>query len=255
MHAFRVACMVRTIMAIKLVDSPRYHLWTDALHARALARQTQDAWNRGTYVRWTVMSAWTAFEATCADILSAKGLGNRFKDGLDEAIKARNLAPIDWGQGLWQRVLTVYQWRKGYVHVPSTVNQARLVPALSEAEDAVVILRDAIKDIVSLAGAAPPQWVVDDSDAGWEPRDRSRGFSRVIHGDADASDPDVVRIAFVYRDAEHESAIAPPGTDHKPLLDELIRLMNVPIEAVRAYRGSTLLEDRPLLARGSDKTP
>jgi hypothetical protein len=201
------------------------------------------------------MSAWTAFEATCAAALGAKRLGNRFKEGLDEAIKAQTLAPIDWSQGLWQRVLAVYQRRIGYVHLPSTVNQARLVPALSEAEEAVVILRDAIKDIVRRAGAAQPPWVVDDSDAGWEPRKPTRGFMRVIHGDADASDPDVVRIAFVYRGAEHESAIAPPGTDHKPLLDDLTRRMNVPIEAVRAYRGSMLLEERPLLARGSDKTP
>lgn len=255
MHAFHVARMVWTIVAIKLVDSLHYHLWTDALHARALARQTQDAWNRGTYVRWTVTSAWTAFEAACADALGAKRLGNRFKEGLNEAIAAQNLAPIDWGQGLWHRVLAVYQWRKGYVHVPSTVKQAQLVPVLSEAEDAVVILRDAIKDIVTRIGAAPPHWVVDDSDAGWEPHNSTRGFSRVIHGDADASDPDVVRIAFVYRGAEHESAIAPPGTDHKSLLDELIKVMDLPIEGVRAYCGSMLLEERPLLARGSVKTP
>lgn len=247
--------MVWTIVAIKLVDSLHYHLWTDALHARALARQTQDAWNRGTYVRWTVMSAWTAFEAACADALSAKRLGNRFKEGLDEAITAQNLAPINWGQGLWQRVLALYQWRKGYVHVPSTVKRAQLIPALSEAEDAVVILRDAIKDILIRTGAAPPPWVIDDSDAGWESRDPLQGVSHVIHGDADASDPDVVRIAFVYRGAEYESEIAPPGTDHKPLLDQLIGHMNLPIEGVRAYRGSMLLEERPLLARGSDKTP
>lgn len=102
----------------------------------------------------------------------------RARAGVRRAINARNLAPINWGQGLWHRVQQVYGWRKGYVHVPSAVNQAQLVPALSEAEDAVVILRDAIKDIVIRTGATPPQWVVDDGDVGWEPPDPVRGFSR-----------------------------------------------------------------------------
>jgi hypothetical protein len=65
----------------------------------------------------------------------------------------------------------------------------------------------------------------------------------------------VVRIAFVSLGVEHEFAIAPAGTDHGPLLDELMRHVNLPMEAVRAYRGSVLLEQRPPLppTRRSDR--
>ncbi len=52
------------------VDSLNYHLWTDALHGRALAREAENAWDRGTYVRWTVITAWTAFEVVCGDALN-----------------------------------------------------------------------------------------------------------------------------------------------------------------------------------------
>lgn len=69
----------------KLVTSTHYHLWTDALHARALAAQSRNTWDRGAYVRWAVNTAWTVFETACEDALSTSGLGNRFKEKLDQA--------------------------------------------------------------------------------------------------------------------------------------------------------------------------
>ncbi len=32
---------------IKVIDSIQYHVWSDALHARELARQTNSPWDRG----------------------------------------------------------------------------------------------------------------------------------------------------------------------------------------------------------------
>jgi len=46
----------------KLITSKPYHLWTDVLHARSLAKQSYDEWDRGAYVRWTVNTAWKLFK-------------------------------------------------------------------------------------------------------------------------------------------------------------------------------------------------
>jgi hypothetical protein len=38
---------------LKLIENNHYHIWTDALHARALAHEASNRWDRGTYVRWS----------------------------------------------------------------------------------------------------------------------------------------------------------------------------------------------------------
>jgi rhamnogalacturonyl hydrolase YesR len=143
-------------MPLKLVDSISYHLWTDALHARELARTTDDNWDRGTYVRWTVNTAWSAFEMVCEECLGTNGLGNRFKDNLDRAVAARGLSPLQWGQGIWQQVLDVYQKRKDYTHVSSSIAQTRLLASVQEADAAISVLRTAIQAIAQLSGATSP---------------------------------------------------------------------------------------------------
>jgi hypothetical protein len=232
---------------IKVIDSIQYHVWSDALHARELARQTGSEWDRGAYVRWAIQTAWSAFENVCADALGAGGLGMRFREKFDEAVAAKGLPAVDWGQGIWQGALQVYGVRKDFVHVVPGVSQAKLMAPLSEAEKAIAVLRDAIKAVSDLVGIPHPMWANDDSDRGWGgPR---RGFGEtidayVIRAGIDENDPDNVRITYVLRGQEHLTEIAPPGTPHVPLLDRLIGSLNIPVEAVRAYRGSYLLEER-----------
>jgi hypothetical protein len=89
---------------LRSISTPHYHLWTDALHARQLARETQDEWDRGSYVRWTIQAAWTAFEATCEIVLRAHGLGMRFKERFDQALKDyRAGLTVDWGKASGKR--------------------------------------------------------------------------------------------------------------------------------------------------------
>jgi hypothetical protein len=100
-----------TIRIPKLITTSHDHLWTDALHARELARQARNDWDRGAYVRWAVNTAWTAFESACGDALGATGLGNRFKEKMNGAISNLSLPALDWSQGLWQKVLKIYELR------------------------------------------------------------------------------------------------------------------------------------------------
>ena len=233
----------------KLVTTPHYHLWTDALHARALAHQARNAWDRGAYVRWAINTAWTAFETVCEDALSTTGLGNRFKEKVNEAILGLSLAPLEWGKGLWQKVLGVYQLRKDYVHVAPPQN--RLFANVSEADDAINVLRDAIKAIYIHVGKTPPIWIDDDYDRGWDDGGGSFGHPTIRRQNTDENHPDVVKVAYVYGGNEYVSDILPPGSDPEPYIAHLLSNSRVPISAVRIYRGKLLVEDRSVPMRGT----
>jgi hypothetical protein len=236
---------------VKVIDSIQYHVWSDALHARQLARQTESDWDRGAYVRWAIQTAWSAFENVCSEALVAHGLGMRFREGFDRAVADNHLKPVDWGQGIWQRVLEVYRMRKEFVHVVPSISHQTLIAPIEKADRAIGIMRDGIRAVSDLVGLPHPPWVSDDVDSGWQgPRGaRPTASGCLIHAGAKEDDPENVRITYVFRGNEHVNEIAPPGTPHGPLLDRLVNSLNVPVEAVRAYRGASLLEERKLPMR------
>lgn len=233
------------------VDSPHFHVWTDALHARQLAKDTANDWDRGTYVRWTIQSAWTAFEWTCEIALSTSGLGNQFRRRFDEAMAAAGNATVDWGSGLWQRVLEVYQLRKDYIH--PRIPQARLFSPLQQAEKAVTTLRAAIEDLHNRLGITAPEWIYDDVADGWQGRRTVTDVAHatLIRAGAKRDDPNAVIVAYVYKGEEHISEVLPPGSDPRPVMEALIDSIVVPISEVRAYHGEKLIESVNLKMRGA----
>ncbi len=151
---------------LKLITSSEYHLWNDALHARALAKETEDKWNRGTYVRWTVTTVWTVLEMCCREALNNNDIGHRFKDDIKDTIKEKGLSPIDWGTGIWQKVLELKDRRKKYTHI--VLSQDKLWPGVEVADEAIKIARQASKEIYQLAQLDPPTWLDDDNNEGWQ---------------------------------------------------------------------------------------
>jgi hypothetical protein len=234
---------------VKAINSVQYHIWTDALHARELARKTASDYDRGAYVRWTIQAAWTAFETVCDDALGAK-LGNRFKVLFNEAVNSKGLPQVDWSQGVWQRILKVYEQRKKFTHVIPSISRQDLFPPVAAADQAIADLRDGIIAVCTLVGSPLPAWVADDDDRGWSKGSGTSAHLTAIHHGASPDDPNAVRIAYVSRGKEHFCDIAPPGTDFMPLLDGVPRLVVGQVEALRAYRGTTLLEERPITIRG-----
>ncbi len=225
----------------------QYHVWSDALHARQLARQTSSVWNRGAYVRWTIQTAWSAFENVCSDALGAKSLGMSFRKRFDNALALKNLPAVEWGSGIWQRIMQVYEDRKKYIHVVPGISRSELKAPLEEAERAIDVLREGIKAVSELVGLPHPGWVQDNADAGWQ--ERGKGLSTsvewyTVHAGASEDDSEAIRIAYVLHGKEHLSEIAPRNTPHGPLLDKMLVSLNIPVDAVRAYRGTTLLEER-----------
>jgi len=233
----------------KIVENPHYHLWTDALHARALAKQANNRWDRGTYVRWCVATAWTVLEMACDDALETSGIGRRFRENLDEACVAKAAASIDWGSGVWQRVSTLHQARKDFVHVNAT--QERLFPEFGEADLAISTVRDAITDIFNRAGKPPPVWLQDDGDKGWDRGNGSMAHGAVIHAGVDPQGEETVRISYEYKDKEYDSEFLPPGTDYGPRIEHLLHSLRIPVTAVRAYQGRIMVYERKLQMRGA----
>ena len=96
----------------------------------------------------------------------AKGLGNRFKENFNAAVAQKRLPSVDWGQGIWQKVLKVYDGRKAFAHVVPGIARARLLAPVQEADEAITILRDGIKAVTTLASLPAPPWVSDDGEEG-----------------------------------------------------------------------------------------
>jgi hypothetical protein len=234
------------------VEWPHYHIWTDALHARDLARVAPNSWDLGTYVRWTVNTAWTAFEMACEEALASSGLGRRFKSNLDQAFQDKGLPKLDWGQGVWQRVEAIHALRKAYVH--PGIPQERLFAPLDEAEEAISVLREAIKDVYRRVGLPIPDWPDDDQNP--EPpqlRPAQVGIPGIIVTGPGVSvdDPDVVKVTYVVRGEEKLSDVCPPGTDWEPKVQNLIRNLRVAASAIRVYQGTELVAEIELRMRGS----
>jgi hypothetical protein len=228
----------------KIVDSVHYHIWTDALHARELARQTKNDWDRGTYVRWVITSAWTALEMVCGDALGSEGIGRRFKSNLDAAIAKNKLSSLNWESGIWQRVLGIHHARKDFVHV--NASQSSLFPPVEMADNAINDIRAAIEDLFGKMGKPAPLWVHDDEDRGWDKGKHTVGHGMIVRAGVDLGSPNAVRIGYVYNGEEHICDILPDGTDPREVINQLIQNIRVPVSRVRAYVGTTLVIDREL---------
>ncbi|MFJ7616319.1 hypothetical protein [Bacillus cereus] len=148
---------------ITLITKPYNHLWNDALHARDLASKTTDEWMKGTYVRWSIVTACMALESYSCDALGVKKLSGRsYQNSIDTEIQKRGCNPINWNSGLWKDVLDERRNRNYYTH--SNDAQEKLWPDIEEANKAIDTYRDAIKNLYSIVGKQYPDFVDRDSD-------------------------------------------------------------------------------------------
>lgn len=235
-------------MAIhRSVEWPHYHLWTDALHARHLARNASNDWDRGTYVRWTVTTSWLVFETTCHEVLGSLGTAKAsFWVRFDQQLAALGFPKVDRGSGLWQRVAALYKSRKDYSH--PGVDQDRLFAPLQEAENAITTIREGVKELHAIASKSAPAWVDDDSNPE-EPKGGHSSFGVTRAGARD--DPDRIRVTYEYRGHEFEQQVLPSTADPDPVVNDLLRTIRVPISSVRIYRGDQLASEIKVRMRGS----
>ena len=226
-----------TQMITKLVESNHYHIWTDAVHARQLSTQTSNNWDRGTYVRWTILTAWIALEIACQDALENSAISYSFQKNVNEAVASKKLPPLDWGQGVWQKVIEVQNLRKDVVHrFPSESN---VFPVVSVAEATIEVIREAIQSIYKHCGKNPPQWVEDDCDEGWT-TGTFQMHAAMISSPYYEKDG-AIKVAYVYKGNEYTFDYLAPDTDTSQPLENIFKGVGKPITAVRLYRDNELL--------------
>jgi hypothetical protein len=225
---------------MKLIEDNHYHLWTDALHARELARQTNNRWDRGTYVRWAIVTAWTVLEMACQDAVEDINISRRFKDNLDNALAEKSLQPLDWSRGIWQQVLKVQDLRKSCVH--RFVSENRLFPPTELAETSLETVRDAVREIYAHVNKRPPTWLRDDYDQGWAVQS---GFTLEgsMYNSKYEGVPGGVKITHVYKDRERISEILAPGSQWQETVQNLIANLNMPVSAIKVYIDGELVSE------------
>lgn len=233
----------------KIVDTPHYHLWTDVLHARALAHQARNKWDRGTYVRWCVTTACIALEVACQDATGDEKISYRFEDNLDASLSSRDLPPLDWGRGTWQEVSQLRKRRNDYVH--RFPKEGDLFPEAKVADDSVKTVREAIVSIYEHTNQPVPPWVSDDQDRGWDTEPGTCANAIVIRSGADEQDPRTLYICYVANGEEKVSDVLPPDTDPRPFCEEVLQSAQVPIQAIRVYEGDEVICEQEVRMRGT----
>ena len=238
------------LMKPVIVDSTQCHLWTDALHARTLARDAKNKWDRGTYVRFCIMTVWIALETSCQDALEEKNIGYRFKKNLEQALSNSGFEPIDWSWGVWQQVIQVQNIRKDYVHRFITLQE--MFPDSNVADNAIDVIRKAIKDIYERSGKIYPEWVEICEVKGWDKQSQF-GMATLsqAHLGSSFDDPNTKRVYIVINGEEKLTSVFPSGHDTSKTVEELLYSVNVPIESIRVYDCGELIEDNRVLMRGS----
>lgn len=151
---------------LKLITKPESHLWNDSCLARMLAMQTTDEWHRGTYVRWAVTSSWSVIELCCRDALNERNIGYKFKEDINKAIQNYGCTEINWDEGLWKQVEILKKRRNRYVHI--TINQDKLWPDISIANDVLDITKEAVIDIYTRCHKDVPNWINNKEHSGWK---------------------------------------------------------------------------------------
>jgi hypothetical protein len=220
-----------------LAESNHYHLWADALHARALALESPNQWDRGTYVRWALMTAWAALEIACQDALEDESIAHRFKRNLNAAITRKHLPPLEWNKGVWQRVAAVQRQRSNSVQRFKA--ESSLFPDASVADNAIKAIRDAITAIYGHVGKPAPYWVKDDFDGGWA--GNAGAPAAETPSGLDEHAPDTIRITYLYKGTEVRWKLLFPGDDYSAEVENLLATIDRPVSAVRVYRGDELL--------------
>lgn len=231
------------------VESPHYHVWTDALRGRDLAQTARDEWDRGTFVRWSISSAWTAFEHAVNDALDLPPTGTKFWPNFDDGCRKLGIVPPRRDCGLWQQVAQIQKRRNAYTHLNVVDQSTLLLKDATQAEETIKRLREAVQDLHVRLKDQPPEWIEDNVLPKYPTG--GGGALTVGHGGFDKDDPDVIQVRYQYKDRERTSHILPPGTDPTRYMEQTIKQIAVPISAVRAYRGSTLVKEIRVRMRGS----
>jgi hypothetical protein len=257
---------IRAALARRGVTGSFCHVWSDALFARARAREEgrliralestlaseayatrdprtasvrerrrsalraqihQHRWDRGVYARNGTVSAWLAFERVAAALFEI----DRRTDILAQ------LDVVELDRELMQSLVGLKARRDAYLY--DDCDGEQLLGDELDADEAIAVVRVAVKALHEKAGRAVPVWIDGDGvpdhvggDAAW---------GTTIRGDA-RSDPWAISIVVVHREFEWTSDLMPHDVDPWPIVLERIDSVCKPILAVRVCQGGEVCE-------------
>ncbi len=233
----------------KDIDSAEYHLWTDVLHACALSEQANNAWDRSSYVRWTIITAWTVLEMLFRKSLENERIGYNFKRDVNETIDNLGLPKVNWGEKGWQLVLELKEKRKIYVH--TKLEQEDLFLDSQIARRYVDGVRESIKLVHTLVSKPIPEWVYLEQDEGWD-EGNDLGVNMIIERQgARMEDPSSLIISFVYKGKEYITEVLPEHSDYEKVALEIVNLTSLAITTIRVSQGGKVVWEKHLRTRGS----
>ncbi|WP_127534463.1 hypothetical protein [Paenibacillus kobensis] len=99
---------------------------------------------------------------TFRQVLSDSKIGHRFREDVDRAISNLGLPKLNWGEGVWQKLLQLKDQRIKLVH--SKQEQSDLFPEATVAENYVIVARDSIIEVFKHTGLNVPHWIRFDMD-------------------------------------------------------------------------------------------
>lgn len=234
--------------SLKHINTTEFHLWTDVIHARALSCQAQNSWDRGSYVRWCIITGWTVLEMVFRQVLNDENIGYRFKEDVDKAINNLGLPSINWGEGIWQRILTLKDIRKNFIH--TKLDQEKLFLDTSVAINYVQGIQSAILEMYNYTQTPIPQWISYDDDKGWD--DGRDPVTHVIvnRQGATKEDPQSIIVSYVYKGKEHPTEVLPADADYLKTVNDLISNIRYPITGVKVYQADKIIYEKAVLMRG-----
>ena len=232
----------------KIVESHHHHLWTDALHARSLAHQAKNKWDRGTYVRWAVTTSWTVLVIACQDALNDRHIFYRFRVNVDGALLLGAFPPLDWSSGIWQRVRRLQRQRRSYIQ--RFLAEDDLFQEVVVADNAIVVVREAVVAIYQHVARPGPIWIQDDDDRGWDSEEERDATLAGGHAAADWEDPGSIHVRFRHGEEESTAHVLPNGVDFMPYVEDLLKRSGVQISKIEVYQGDELIYEQDVPRRG-----
>jgi hypothetical protein len=244
------------------------HLWSDALFAREQSRKcvsnqqrlkkkiisanhhndlsgisiSRDeaelrhiTWDLGSYVRWTVVTAWMAFVRTAETATTSQDLSRNMLKNLPRTIAPTLQEQAFWDSYPWCDVNRIRQERNKFIH--KALDNSDLFPDVQLAEDAILTLRNGMKAIYASVGQASPPWIECDTVA--DPPSGSSAVLQLISSGAN-EDPQRLRVVYVHGGGETPSTILYSTEDPWPIVEGIAVNVRVPIEAIRIYKGELL---------------
>ena len=237
----------------KVIESNHYHLWTDVLHARKLSKQARNKWDCASYVRWAIISSWIVLEIACQDALDEPNISYSFRKNLDESIQRNELPALNWGSGIWQKVNNLQEKRKNIIHRFQSENN--LFPDITDADEAINVVREAFKGIYRHANKSFPLWIEDNDDRGWDGRVSgglhiSTSFELFKSG-AKEEDRTSIKVYYVTNGKEKLSEVLPMNSDYNEAINNILYKSPVLISRVFVKQNNQIIFNKEFNTRGT----